>query len=662
MNNHIYEKMAVTNVRKGGKLYLPYLITIIGSMMFYYILTSISTNPHIYNVTTGEQSFRGASALCGILQSGSFVAAIFAFIFLLYANSFVFKHQKKQLGLYRVFGMERKHIVRIISTETLIIFFTGLITALVLGILFDKLMLVFLFKIINQPAYAGFFISIQSVKSTVCLTGVIALLVLLRNLISIFSTKDIDLLKSDKTGEKEPKNRRILALLGIISLTAGYSIALNTKNISSATNDFFPAALLVILATYGLFTAGSIAILKLLKKNKSYYYTSKHFISVSGMLYRMKQNAAGLATICILSTATIIVISAGASLYANGNYSINQKFPRMVQITSDIDDFATIKEQLCTTAKDANVSLQDMVTCNYGSSFYDFDGTELKIAKTFSFTDFERNPDTFILTLEEYNRFNSTSETLEENQILLYTTSSIFTGNAITYENISYQIKAEADKSCLTYITDTSMALFPKLLIIVPNEEVFYSFVPKNNEFSDTFSYLGFNMDLSEKDIEQFAETFTKILKDSSIPHELYLKHIERTEFFNMYGGLFFVGMILGILFLISTVMIIYYKQISEGYDDKERYLIMQKVGLSKEEIRQSIHSQVMLVFFLPLVTAIIHSCVALPIVSKCLSLVLLVNMPTFILSVVGTCILFSIVYMIVYKVTSREYYKIVNE
>lgn len=662
MNKHIYEKMAITNIKKSGKLFLPYLITITGSMMFYYILTSIGSNPHIYNVETGKQCFKGASTLCGILQSGSFVAAAFAFIFLLYANSFVFKHQKKQLGLYRVLGMERKHIVRVVSTETLLIFFAGLITSLILGILFDKLMLVFLFKIINQPAYTGFFISIQAVKSTVCLTAAIALFVLLGNLISVFFTKDIELLKSEKTGEKEPKDRKILALSGILSLSVGYWIALDTQNVASAISNFFPAAILVILATYGLFTAGSIAVLKFLKKNKSYYYTPKHFISVSGMLYRMKQNAAGLATICILSTATIIVISAGASLYANGNYSINQQFPRMVQFASDTKDADDLKEIIDITAKNGNISLQNMVSCSYGTSLYEFDGKNLKISETFSFTDFEHTPDTFILTLEEYNRFNHTSETLEENQILLYTTGSLFEGNTLTYEDVSYQVKAEADKSCLTYITDTSMVLFPKLLIVVPNKEVFNSFVPKKNELAYTNFYLGFNMDLLEEDIEKFGNCISKNLDDASIVYDFALKHVEKGEFFNMYGGLFFVGMILGILFLISTVMIIYYKQISEGYDDRERYLIMQKIGLSKEEILQSIHSQVMLVFFLPLVTAIIHSCVALPIVSKCLSLALVVNMPTFVLSVVGTCIAFSVVYVVVYKVTSRAYYKIVNE
>ena len=662
MNKHIYEKMAITNVKKSGKLYLPYLLTIIGSMMFYYILTSLGTNPHIYNPDTGEQCFKGASTLCGILQSGSFVASTFAFIFLLYANSFVFKHQKKQLGLYRVLGMERKHILRVISTETILVFSLGLITALFLGILFDKLMLVLLFKIISQPAYNGFFLSIQAVKSTVCLTAVIALLVLLRNLIGVFSAKDIELLKSENAGEKEPKNKIFLVLAGILSLAAGYGIALNTEGVSTAIGNFFPAALLVITATYELFTSGSIAFLKLLKKNKSYYYTGKHFISVSGMLYRMKQNAAGLATICILSTATIIVISAGTSLYANGNYSINQQFPRMVQFASDTADSVGLKEILDTTAKAANVSIQDMVTCNYGTAFYEFDGKELKVSKDFSFTDFEHNPDTFILTLEEYNRFNNTTETLENNQILLYTTDSLFTGNTLTYENVSYQVKAEAKKSCLTYITDTSMVLFPKLLIVVPTKDTFDSFIPSKDQLGYTNFYLGFNLDLPEESIEKFTDKLSQNLETASITYDFSLKHVERTEFFNMYGGLFFVGMILGIMFLISTVMIIYYKQISEGYDDRERYLIMQKVGLSKEEIRQSIHSQVMLVFSLPLITAIIHSCVALPIVSKCLSLALVINMPTFILSVVGTCIAFSVVYLIVYKVTSREYYKIVNE
>lgn len=659
MNKFIYEKMAVTNIFKNGKIYLPYLLTTIGSMMFYYLLSSIGSNPNIYNLETETEAFKGAMTLCGILQSGSFVTAIFVFVFLLYANSFVLKHQKNQMGLYRVLGMERKHMIRIIVLEEVLIFGIGVTVALILGILFDKLALALLFRLIGQKLPFGFAFNMNAVLMTLILTGCITGLIIVFNSFSILATKDIELLKSEKTGEKEPKNRPLQTVLGIIILAAGYTIALKSVNAGTAVNNFFPAAFLVMTATYTLFTAGSISVLKLLKKNRKFYYQTRHFISVSGMLYRMKQNATGLATICILSTAAIIVLSAGMSLYANGERGINEQFPREIILSATETSGDRVEELVLDEMNQSAYEASDMVRCTYGTSIFEKTDTGIRNMDYVQFSGFENMPDAYILTLDEYNRFNQCEETLAEGEILLYSSNGFYTNDTLTFLDTTYRIKGVADRSCLHYIKNSTMALFSDLLLVVPDEEVFALFMSTTPEAVST--WVGFNSPCEEAETVAFMQALEQSLAVDGIETGYMIKEQEAQAFYGMYGGIMFIGGVLGILFILSTAMIIYYKQISEGYEDRERFLIMQKVGMSKEEIKGVIHTQVMLVFFLPLVTAIIHSLVALQIVENCLRMVVVVHTPTFILSVAVTCVIFSLVYMIVYKITSGEYYKIVN-
>lgn len=659
MSKLFYEKMALSNIRKNRKIYLPYLITIIGSMMFYYILASMGNNPNIYDINTNKEAFKGAITLCGILQSGSFVATTFVCIFLFYANSFVLKHQKKQLGLYRVLGMERKHLIRIVFTEVILLFGIGLLLGLFLGILFDKLMLVLLFQIISQTPPSGFMLNQTALIQTTIITGFLALVILLRSLVSILSTKDIDLLKSEKVGEKEPKVRPLLTIIGIILLGMGYRTALQSTNVGTAVTNFLPAAIFVMLATYALFISGSILLLKVLKKNKRYYYNTKHFISISGLLYRMKQNAAGLATICILSTGAIIVLSAATALYANGERSLNEQFPRMIQIGTDTASDETVNSLLNTALAEQNMEAENMITCRFTpASLGKTENGLAPVTETAFFIGWDSIPDAFVMTLEEYNRFYQTSETLQDNEILLYASDNFYTGDTLTYLDKTYQIKGTAADSCLKYMTDYSMSLFAKLLIVTPNEEVCRQFSSDRPMITRT----GFDSTRSKEQINAFTDNLYKQFASEDIRIDVRIKHKESEAFYSMYGGVFFVGITLGLLFSISTVMIIYYKQISEGYEDRERFLIMQKVGLSKQEIKKSIHSQIMLVFFLPLITAIIHCSVALKIVATCLKMFVIVHMPTFIGSVIVTCSLFSLVYILVYKITSKEYYNIVNE
>lgn len=658
MNKHIYSKLAVSNIFKNAKIYLPYLFTVLASMMIYFLIGSIGSNPNIYSLDEQREAFKGAMTLCGIIQSGTFLMSLFIFVFLLYANSFVLKHQKKQFGLYLALGMERKHIVKIIFIEEITILGVGLVAGLGIGILLDKLMLALLFKIIGQATPSGFFLNVQSILQTCLLAAIIFALILIFNVLSILLMKDIDLLKSEKMGEKEPKNKPVVTLVGISLLVWGYGKALGTTGAGTAINDFFPAALLVMAATYLLFTAGSITLLKLLKKNKGYYYQTKHFISVSDMLYRMKQNAAGLATICILSTATIIVLSAGVSLYANGERGINEQFPR--QVIFYVDDAVgemtgeTLDEELSA----GEFRAENIEHCTFASQV--FTKTEDGISIETGNVDFETDLDTYILTLEEYNRVSGTNETLNEGEILLYSSDGSGKQDTLNFAGNTYIVKGEAKTTSLKYIQISSMALFSKLLIVVENEAVRDSFMGENGD--DIVTWMGF--DSQEENIEKVAEFVERVcvrFAEKGMDYQVLIKQQEEEYFYSMYGGILFVGGILGILFILCTMMIIYYKQVSEGYEDRERFHIMQKVGLSKDEIKEVIHAQVMLVFFLPLITAIIHASVASKIVAKCLQMVVIVHVPTFAMSVAGICLLFALVYSIVYKITSKEYYGIVN-
>ncbi len=659
MNKHICGKMALTNITKNGKIYLPYLLTVISSITFYFLLSSIGSNPNIYNLETGAEAFSGASTLCVVLQSGSFVTSVFISIFLLYANSFVLKHQKRQFGLYRVLGIERKHIAKIVFTEVICIFGAGLLAALLLGILFDKLTLVGVFKIIGQPVPAGFSLNIGALVDTLILAASVAGVILVFNIISILTTKDIELLKSEKAGEKEPKSKPIYACTGVIALAIGYCMAQKKGSAGDAISNFFPAALLVMYATYALFAAGSIFVLKLLKKNKKFYYQTRHFISVSGMLYRMKQNAAGLATICILSTATIIVLSAGISLWMNGERSINEQFPREVQIWADTTDGSGIEELLQEESEACGFELENGARCTFSSTMVMKTEDGIAPMEAAQFASFEGTIDTYIMTLEEYNRFNKTAETLTDTELLLYASDGSYSGDTMVYQGTVYSIKGVADESSLDLIRNYSMSLFSRYLIVVPNEEVLGQFLVEGRNATGT--WFGFDCKQDVAEVSGFMQGLSERFEQAGIPVEYMLKQQEQDMFYCTYGGIMFVGAILGVMFLLCTAMIIYYKQISEGYEDRERFLVMQKVGLSKGEIKKVIHSQIMLVFFLPVVTAVLHAVVASGIVARCLSMVLVVHMPTFATAVALTCVVFLAVYAIVYRITSKEYYGIVN-
>lgn len=664
MSKHIYTRLSLTNFSKNKKMYLPYFLTICGSILFFFILTSLSSNTLIYDRTTGAEAFKGASLLSMVLVTGKGVTSLFATIFLLYANSFVLKNQKKQLGLYRVLGMERKHMVRLIFLENFFIYGMGLVVGVLSGILLDKLMLSGLFRIIGKKAPSGFYINVAAISDSVKLAVLIAVIIMFVSFITIVRTKDIDLLKSDKKGEREPKNRIVLAFLGVVILVAGYIIAHIPNNAFDGIKYFFPAAFLVIIATYILFTAGTIAVLKALKSNKKYYYKTRHFISISGLLYRMKQNAAGLATICILSTSAIVVLSAGTALYANGQKSINEMYPKDVQIRVAGDSKGIVSD-IINQQNSKKYELLDRDEVVYYTGLFEIEGNEFKGIDKNNTMDFGSIPDVYVISQDEYNRISGQNVSLNENEILLAQNGEWEFDSKVKLNGKEYNIVSEAKSDVIEYIQDPTMTLFSKILIVTDSVDTAKEMTATaTNYTSDEMSsvvYIQFNMNESDDEVTEFTKNIDSKLSENDITGLVACKSEAQDTFNSIYGGIIFIGAILGLLFIMSTAMIIYYKQISEGYEDNSRFEIMQKVGLTKREIRKTIHSQILLVFFLPLVTAIVHAAFALKLVANCLKMVVIVHMPTFILSFIATCVVFSVLYVIVYLLTTREYYNIVN-
>ncbi|HAR85811.1 MAG TPA: cell division protein FtsX [Clostridium sp.] len=660
MSKIFYQKLAINNIKKNGKTYFPYILTCISTIAMFYIMNFISVND-------GLDTMYGGRELKTILNLGNYVIGFFSVVFLFYTNSFLIKRRKKELGLYNILGMEKKHIAKLLFWETLFVAIISMILGLLSGIAVSKLIFLVLLKILNFKVTMGFVISTNSIIKTVILFGSIFLLTLINNMRQIHLAKPVELLKGGQIGEKEPKTKWILTLIGILSLGAGYYIALTTEAPLAALNMFFLAAILVMIGTWSLFTAGSIALLKMLRKNKKFYYKTNHFINVSGMIYRMKQNAVGLANICILSTTVLVMLSTTVSLYIGIEDVLRTRFPRDISInvknvskekTEMINNL--IKEQ----ADKDNITLKNIVKYRSSSlpmiqdkNYFTDNGNDFDAsnASNLGFLEF--------IPLSEYNDLESKSITLNENEVLLFTNRGEIVEDSINILGNEFKIKERINTMTVDGIASSVAA--NGYFIIVPDEKtiekIYSSSTQADMKIEDLSYYFAFDTDdNAEKEIDLTNEINSKI-KQLSLDARCEGLEESRESAFSLYGGLFFLGIFLGALFIMATVLIIYYKQISEGYDDKERFEIMQKVGMSKEEIKKSIGNQVLMVFFLPLVTAIIHIAFAFKVIVKLFEVLAFTNVTLFVICTAGTISVFAIFYAIVYFLTSRVYYKIVS-
>lgn len=660
MRKLFYPKLAFSNIVKNRRFYFPYLITCVFSVAMFYDLMFLVNNKGITQIHGGEQ-------VQAYLELGKWIVAVFACIFLFYTDNFLIKSRKKELGLYNILGMSKSNLAHMLVYESLFSAAFSLTAGLILGILFSKLMLLILCRLLNFDVQISFSVSSESVLTTAVLFAAIFIVTLCYNLFCIRLSKPVELLKGGNVGEKEPKANFVTAILGILCLGAGYYIALATEDPIEAALLFFAAVLLVIFGTYFLFISGSIAVLKLLRKNKCYYYKPKNFTAVSGMLYRMKQNAAGLASICILSTMVLVMISSTVCLNFGVEDILKKRVPNDITVTYVSENGQNSADAVCNTAEDA---INDS-------------GLEILSRRRFDFLDFitvRNNNDFRLYTPGEstsalkacaiaavpqgsYNRFAKKAADLKDGEALGIFSDGETLPDKITVAGVGLTLstaeKMPDSAELATYST-------PVLYLVVNNSEFARFNKIEQDHGGDNASLpkceIGFDI---KGTAEEKAYCYNRVNEALRKITDAYTRvqalDLTREEFNASYGGLFFIGIFLGTLFIGFTALIIYYKQISEGYDDRRRYKIMQKVGMSETEVKKSINSQVLKIFFLPLAAAVIHLAFAYKIIKNMLLLFGMTNSGLFIACIAGTVAIFALIYLLIYYFTAKVYFKIVN-
>ncbi|MGI6561683.1 MAG: FtsX-like permease family protein [Clostridia bacterium] len=651
-----YLKLAVNNLKKNSKAYVPYIITCIGTIIMFYNMCFLASAK-----TLGLISDDGSLKM--ILTFGTVVIGIFSAIFLFYTNSFLVKKRKKEFGLFNILGMEKKHIAKIMFWETVLTGAISLSAGLAGGILLSKAMILLLFKIIAIRVTFGFEVPTLAVVITPVLFGAIFAINFIYNSLTVRLSKPVELLKGGNVGEKEPKTKLFQGIVGLLSLSAGYYIALFTESPLQALTLFFIAVILVMIGTYCLFTSGSIAVLKLLRKNKNYYYKPKNFISVSSMIYRMKRNAAGLANICILSTAVIVMLSSTVSLYIGVEDVLRTRYPRDITVGSSFisdENVEKMNKIIEDTTDSLGIERRNVLNYRYltvvafqEDSRFQLQGDSLR---------FKDSAALFFMDIDGYNKMYNANKTLEENEVLLYEYRGRLPGDSMTIEDLQLRIKERVP--AFEGDGNTSAMMINSFYLVARKDDlqkIIRVSDPDNTKGKDLAYFYGFDVNADKQTQIQLATEIRKGLKELGISYYADGADLSRESFYTLYGGLFYLGIFLGLLFIMATVLIIYYKQIAEGYDDKERYEIMQKVGMSREEVRKSINSQVIKVFFLPLLAAVIHIAFAFKVITKLLEIFNLTNVPLFALCTLSTILIFSVFYVAVYTLTAKTYYKIVK-
>lgn len=678
MKRGFYEKLAYTGIKKNKKLYTPYILTCIGMVMMTYIISYLTYSETI-------RSMRGGNEIQGFLGMGFGVMSVFSLIFLFYTNSFLLRRRKKEFGLYNILGMGKKNLAVVLMWESLFIAVISIVCGILSGVVFSKLAELCLIKMLQGTAEFGMTVKFSSIWQTALLFAGIFLLIFINTLRQIHLTNPIELLHSENAGEKPPKANWLLALAGAVILGGAYYLAVTIEDPVTALTWFFVAVVMVIIGTYLLFVAGSVALCKILQKNKKYYYKTNHFVSVSSMIYRMKRNGAGLASICILCTMVLVMVSSTVCLYSGTEDSLRTRYPRHINIQANVSDYSEIgpetldKIRSVATEETAKLGAEPQNLLDYrvaAIAGYDVADGVIDIGVN-NLTELSDVWQIFIVPVEDYNRLMGKNVTLDEDEAIIYTTKM---GQ---YDNSTIAIGNSDPLRIKEKVTDfvdngvDAMQIFPSMCIFVSdfNEKIEPIKAYKDNNGDPIIQYswfYAFDLDLDDETQIELEKTLSnemlaiqKQVVSETGDEEFYIVcegvSAERAGFYGLYGGLFFLGVLLGIVFIFAAVLIIYYKQVSEGYEDQSRFDIMQKVGMTKKEIRKSINSQILTVFFLPLVTAGIHLAFAFPLIKKLLMLFSLTNTGLLIGVTVACYLIFALFYVIVYRLTSGAYYSIVS-
>lgn len=676
--NSLYRKLAFTNMRNNRQFYLPYLLTGMLSVMMFYSMRAMQGN-------SGIDTVRGAAQLKSILTLGLVVIGVFVCILLFYTNSFIMKRRKKELGVYNILGMEKKHIARVLFWETLTTFVLSVGGGLVFGIVFNKLLTMLLYRMTGLSESIPFYISGWGCAQTIELFGLIYLATLLYNFMQVKLANPMELLRGSSAGEREPKTKILLAVLGVICLAVAYYIAITTEEVMEVLTLFLVAVLLVIIGTYALFTAGSIAFLKLLRSNKRYYYQTRHFTAVSGMIYRMKQNAVGLANICILSTMVLVMVSTTVSMYVGLDDEVESRYDGDINVNVYYDGvpdeetrgivFDEIKNSIRESGR-VVTGTKDTAGISTGMLR---EGNEIRLLSNET-TDLPKMGMLGIMTKSDYEASEETAlKELDENEVAVIA-SPVYKEDSITFLGKEYAVAESIEVTGSDSVYGSMVAGGIMYLVVRDDAELADIFEKmkafrEQNPVEGTVNVvyqMAVNIDgtgeekkacmaaLRER-LSLFDESSVTALKDIT-GYATDSKQEGYETFLSVNGSFFFLGLFLGLMFLMVTVLIIYYKQISEGYEDKERFAIMEKVGMSSKEVKVAIGSQVRIVFFLPLVTAAIHLAAAFPMLNRLLAMMNLYNSSLFAWCLLATVLVFGVIYFIVFRVTSRTYYKIVGE
>ena len=656
----LYLKLSLDGIFKNAKIYIPYILTGTLTVMMFYILLYLANSKSL-------ASMPAATFLAMVLPMGIVVIALFSILFLFYTNSFLIKFRTREFGLYSILGMNKHNLSVLLLFENTIVFAAALVSGLLFGIAFSKLGELVIFKLANETASYNLSISVSSLIITAVVYLFIYSLLYLNSVLKVSLLKPVDMLQSSKQGEKKPKGNIFLALAGVLVLAAAYFLAVYYSYSVVAVFTFFIAVLLVVVATYLIFIAGSVTLCHILKNSRNYYYKTSHFISVSSLSYRMKRNGAGLASICILLTMILVMISSTSSLYFSLDDNIARRYPGDINYTLFYPDYDSMTEDSQLNYL-LNTDSEELSTLKYLETSGCFTQYGINNAPNTSNevdTDYFNIGYFYVISLDEYNRLNNDSVSLNDDECLLYTNSFIKYRYSTfkSYYSKEYKVKAYVDKMVQNHaIYDYEMA---NAIMVIKNPQDFYD---QNNQMTE-FGNVVYCKSSTDLLVKSDADKCIKLLKEnlSEVPEKTILKtHITSTEdqragMLGLFSSMLFLGIMLSFVFILATVLIIYYKQLSEGYEDQKRFAIMKKVGLEDEQIKKSINSQMLTVFFSPLLLSGIHLCFAFPFVWSMLNMFGFSNMKLMIIVTIVCYAICAFFYVIIYSLTSSTYYKIIS-
>lgn len=652
-------KLALNNIGKGRKFFIPYILASAGMMAIFYIMLYVAFNKEITKL-------RGADSLKQLLLLGSVIVAVFAAIFIIYINGFLMKRRNKEIGLYSILGMEKRHIGKVLFAETFVSFFCAAVAGIASGAVFSHLVVLLTEKLLKGSARLSAAVSLPATVYTLILFGIIFLLVLAANQKRIIFAKPIEILREANVGEKEPKANVILTLLGIVCMVAGYSIANMVREPLEALTMFFTAVILVIIGTYLLFTTVSIAILKRLKGNRKIYYKKNNFTTISGMLFRMKQNAVGMANICIISTMVLVLVSTVVCMKFSSEETIEIMSPHDFAVSCEIPpkyigkiDKTKIEkdlDMLNDEAKKAGVKVSGI----NGLTFMEVPMKRDKKNEDLTF-EFGGNM-SFVnfVTEKTFNRQTGKNVSLKSGEIIQLGGEK---NGYVCFENLKFRVKSYIkDGRKLIPANTESMASY----IFVVRDQKALNSISREAMRRDVITLKTYKIMFNAKDDKRMHDFVKKYAR--KLEARPYMEHTfisKKSEFvdrvYGITGGFLLIGILLGSVFMVAAALIIYYKQISEGYYDREKFIIMQKVGMSQKEVKKSIRKQILAVFFTPLILAAMHMAGAFNMMYRLLGLFNFNNIWIFVGSTLATMLVFAVIYAIIYTVTAREYYKIVS-